>query len=101
MIELTDNAAMASWYRMTAVVFTENAKILNRGFQDEGESTIGNRMSVPLYYLVSHAAEHFLKRALFKRGFSSNALKSSALRRSLENLLGELLKKGVPIRNCC
>lgn len=101
MIEMTDDVAMAAWYRMTAVVFTENAKILNRAFEDKGESTIANPMAIPFYYLVSHAAELFLKCALLKRGFSSNDLKSSTLRHSLENLLGELLKTGVPISEPC
>lgn len=82
---------------MTGVVFVENAKILKREFEDKGESTVGNPMAVPFYYLVSHAAELFLKCALLKRGFSPNDLKSSALRHSLENLLRELLKKGVSI----
>lgn len=94
---MTDNVAMAGWYRMTGVVFMENARILAREFENKGESTVGNPMGVPFYYLVSHAAELFLKCALLKRGFSPNDLKSSALRHSLENLLRELLKKGVPI----
>ena len=86
---------------MTGVVFMKNAKILNRAFEDNGESTIANPMAVPFYYLVSHAAELFLKCALLKRGFSPNDLKSSTLRHSLENLLGELSKKGVPISDTC
>ena len=94
---MTDSVAMASWYRMTAVVFMENAKILHGVFADKGEPLVGNRMAVPFYYLVSHAAELFLKCALLKRGLSPIALKSSTLRHSLENLLRELLKKGVPI----
>jgi HEPN domain-containing protein len=51
--------------------------------------------------LVSHAAELFLKCALLKRGFSPKDLKSSTLRHSLEKLLRELLKKGVPISEPC
>jgi hypothetical protein len=101
MIEIADNVAMASWYRMTGVVFAQNAKILNRAFEEKRESIIGNPMAVPFYYLVSHAAELFLKCALLKRGFSPNDLKSSTLRHSLEKLLGELLKKGVPISEPC
>ena len=58
-------------------------------------------MAVPFYYLVSHAAELFLKCALLKRGFSPGDVKSSALRHSLENLLHELLKKEVPISEPC
>jgi hypothetical protein len=48
-VEMTDNVAMASWHRMTAVVFVENAKILNRAFEDKRESMIGNLMAVPFY----------------------------------------------------
>ena len=101
MVEMDDSVAMASWYRMTGVVFMENAKILNRAFEDKGESAIGDPMAVPFYYLVSHAAELFLKCALLKRGFSPNDLKSIALRHSLENLLRELLKKGAPVSEPC
>ncbi len=98
---MTDNVAMASSYRMTAVIFLESAKVLNRAFQDKGESTVGNWRAVPFYYLISHAAELFLKCALLKRGVSPDDLKSSSLRHSLENLLRELLKKGVPISEPC
>ncbi len=101
MVEMTDNVAMASWYRMTGIVFLENAKMLNRAFKDKGASTIGNPMAVPFYYLISHAAELFLKCALLKRGFSPNELKSSALGHSLERFLRELQKKGVPISEPC
>ena len=58
-------------------------------------------MAVPFYYLISHAAELFLKCALLKRGFSPNDLKSAALRDSIEGLLRELLKKGAPISEPC
>jgi HEPN domain-containing protein len=101
MVEVTNNAAWASWYRMTGVVFRENARVLYRAFEDKGEPTVGNPMAVPLYYLISHAAELFLKCALLKRDFSPEMLKSNALRHSLEGLLRELLKKGVPISEPC
>jgi len=46
MVEMTDNVAMASWYRTTGVVFLENAKILNHAFEEKGTPTIGNPMAV-------------------------------------------------------
>lgn len=101
MAEPADNIAMASWYRSLAVAFTHNAKILSHAFEERGEGVVGNRMAAPMYYLVSHAAELLLKCALFKRGVSPSDLKSVAIRHSLEGLLDELLRKGVPISEPC
>jgi hypothetical protein len=96
-----DNIAMASWYRSLAMAFMQNAKILNQAFREKGEAVVGNRMAVPFYYLISHTSELLLKCALLKRGFPSSELTSANLRHSLEKLLDELLKKGVPVSDSC
>ena len=94
---MPDYVADASYYRMTAVVYWENAKILEGAFRARGEKMEGNRMAVPFYFLISHALELFLKCALMKRGSSPQELKNIGLRHNLASLLRDIESKGVPI----
>ena len=94
---MDDNIALASYHRMTAVVYWESAKMLNDSFEARGQSVVGNRMAVPFYYLACHAAEMLLKCALLKRNVLPADLKKQHVRHSLGELLNLVEKKGVPI----
>lgn len=87
----------ASTYRTLAVVFWENAKILEKEYSARGEPVPRNNLALPFYYLISHSAELFLKCALLKRGMSPVELKNFSLRHNLSNLLDEVENKEVPI----
>jgi len=92
-----DNIALASYHRMTAVVYCESAKMLNDSFEARGQPVVGNRMAIPFYYLACHAAEMLLKCALLKRNVLQVDLKKQHVRHSLGELLKLVEKKGVPI----
>ena len=94
---MTDNYAMASYYRMTAVVYWESAKVLYEDLAAKSQPAPGNRMAIPFYFLVSQAVELLLKCALLKRNTSLVELKKYPLRHSLSSLLQGLRDKGVPI----
>lgn len=94
---MNDYIAEASYYRMTATVFRENARMLLSQFEAEGLEIVGNRMAVPYYYLISHCMELYLKCALLKRGASPDQLKDHKVRHNLESLLKKLQEKEVPI----
>jgi hypothetical protein len=94
---MNDNVALASNYRMTAVVFWESAKRLHGSFETSGESVIGNRMAVPFYFLVSHSAELLLKCALLKRGVDQRELLKHGVRHDLRELITEITSKGIPV----
>jgi hypothetical protein len=93
----TDFVADAAYYRMTAITYWECAKLLEKGFADQGQKVSGNRLAVPFYLLVSHCIELLLKCALMKRGLAPSKLKGFELRHDFCELLSELLKFGVPI----
>src|SRR5580658_9519128 len=97
---MTDGTYMASIYRLEAMAFRDGARRLNNSFEAEGqtlEGLEGNRMALPFYYLVSHAAELFLKAALFKRGLTDDDLRKYAVRHSLRALREALQSKGLSI----
>jgi len=94
---MTDGTYMASVYRLEAVAFQDSARRLNESFEAEGKSLEGNRTALPFYFLISHAAELFLKAALFKRGFTEGDLKKHGTRHSLSALLVELQNKGLSV----
>jgi hypothetical protein len=95
--KVDDNVALASYHRMTAVVFWESAKMLNDSFEASGQSVVGNRMAVPFYYLACHATEMLLKSALLKRNVLPEDLRKQHVRHGLGELLKLVQKKGVPI----
>jgi hypothetical protein len=94
---MADSTYMASIYRLEATVFRDSARRLNVSFEADGQSLEGNRMALPVYYLVSHAAELFLKAALFKRGVTDDDLKKYTVRHSLNALRDALQAKGLCI----
>jgi hypothetical protein len=94
---MTDGTYMASIYRLEAVAFQDSARRLSGSFEAEGKSLQSERIALPFYFLVSHAAELFLKAALFKRGFTEGELKKHGTRHSLSALLAELQKKGLSV----
>ncbi len=93
----TDHVATAAYYRMTAVVYFESAKMLEAAFVAKGEKMPGNRMAIPYYLLISHAAELYLKCALLKHGTTLDELKRFDVRHNLKGLLDRLISYGVPI----
>jgi hypothetical protein len=44
----TDPVATAAYYRMTAIVYVESAKMLEAAFVAKGEKIPGNRMAIPI-----------------------------------------------------
>lgn len=94
---MNDYVVLASTYRGMAVVFRKSADTLYLSFAEKQESTTGNLRAIPFYYLISHAAELFLKCALLKRGVSSGELRKFPIRHSLTHLLNELKGRGVPV----
>ena len=94
---MDENIALASYHRMTAVVYWESAKMLNESFEARGQPIVGNRMAVPFYYLACHAAEMLLKCALLKRNVLPADLKKQHVRHSLGALLTLVEERGVPI----
>jgi len=56
----------ATTYILTAQIFTGSAKRLAKCFADERRQITNTPQAAPLYYLVSHAAELFLKALVVK-----------------------------------
>jgi hypothetical protein len=96
---MSDHIAEASYYRMTGIVYWENAKILEAAFRSRGDKMEGSRMAVPFYFLISHAIELLLKCARLKRGTTPEELKKVDLRHNLKSLLSDIEAKGVPIKH--
>jgi hypothetical protein len=93
----TDNIVTASNYRLVATSFWESAKVLyiNRTVKSDGHTSLINLP--PVYYLVSHACELFLKGALLKRGISEKDLKRQHIRHNLNGLVDALNKAGLDL----
>ena len=87
---MTDSTYMASACCLECLAFQAGARRLSESFDTEGKSLQGARTTLPFYFLVSHAAELFLKAALFKRRFAEGDLKMHGTRYSLSALLVEL-----------
>ncbi len=94
---MIDNNALASCYRLMGVAFWESAKKLEATLEKRDDGSPAKLTAIPFYFLVSHAAELFLKSALLKRGFTENDLKKYDYRHDLNTLLEALQKKGVTI----
>ena len=56
------------YFDVTAMIFFESARRLNSSFEAEGKVTQRNLLAAPFYYLVSHAAELFLKAVIVACG---------------------------------
>jgi hypothetical protein len=88
---------MASVYRLEATNYVLSARVLAGSFEGGLDRSPAHATAVPYYYLVSHAAELFLKSALLKRGLSEEQLRAPAHRHSLASLLELLQAKGVSV----
>lgn len=96
-VAMSDSYEMSNYYRLTATVFWESAKVLNADFVAKGKPLSGNIFSVPFCHLVSHAAELLLKRAILKRNGSVKSLKKHPVRHSLNLSLKELQELSIPV----
>src|SRR5882757_5413799 len=94
---MTDSLYLASIYRLTAVNFWQSAQRLDAEMEKNGDGSPVKITAIPFYFLISHAAELFLKSALLKRGFREIDLKKFDYRHNLDALLEELRKKGVSV----
>jgi hypothetical protein len=89
-----DPIVVASYYRLTATIFRENAEILLDAYAKRDVQIPVNPLGIPLYFLFSHAIELLLKSALLKRGIQETKLKQYELRHDLEALASELENLG-------
>ena len=81
-------AALFYWHAAKTLIDLENN-------DDEAGQTIISYQ--PVYFLVCHATELYLKGALLKRGFTHADLKKPKLRHNLIGLAEALAKSGVSI----
>ncbi len=83
---------------MNGLNFKRSAEILRESLET-GEDGISQKslISIPMYYLISHAAELFLKASLLKRGYKERERKNFKCRHHLKELLAKLLEKNVPV----
>ena len=93
---MTDNIVMASKFRLIAVNFWESAKKLDTLLEKRDDGSPAKLTAIPFYFLVSHAAELFLKSALLKRGYTEKELKDH-YGHNLNSLLKALEAKGVTV----
>ena len=92
---LTDSIALSSYYRTMGVMFWEYALQAEDNLV-KGEEDIPTKLiSIPFYFLASHAAELLLKSALLKRGYTEKDLKKFDYRHDLSKLLEALQDKGI------
>jgi HEPN domain-containing protein len=80
-------------YILTGMIFTASARRLARSFAKDGEPITKNPQAVPLYYLVSHAAELFLKALVLGHGLPIQQKHNH----DLMGLLGEAEKFGLKV----
>jgi hypothetical protein len=93
--ESDENIPLAVGYRLLAVTFQNSAETLSKTMELDGNGVPVRRTAVPFYFLISHAAELFLKSALLKRGMQESDLKKFDYRHSLNSLLTILQNKGI------
>jgi hypothetical protein len=95
---LTDiNIPLGVSYRMNATAFRMSAERLANELELDDTGRPINLIAVPVYFLVSHSVELFLKAALLKRGFPEETLKKYSYRHNLAALMKEIQEKKVPI----
>jgi hypothetical protein len=92
-----DSIPLAVEYYMNGSNFRSSAENLARDLELDSDERPTKLAAVPMYFLASHAAELYLKAALFKRGFVESELKKFDYRHNLSALLAEVQKKGVPV----
>jgi hypothetical protein len=94
---VTEPVYLAVIYRLTAVTFWDSAKVISASLETNNDRTPSKITAIPFYFLISHAAELFLKSALLKRGFQEGDLKKFDYRHNLIELMEELQRKGLSI----
>jgi hypothetical protein len=94
---MTDPIALASAYRLTGVNFRLAAETLAATMELRSDGRPAKLTAIPFCFLVSHAAELFLKSALLKRGFVEGDLKKFDYRHNLNPLLQAVQNKGVTV----
>jgi hypothetical protein len=92
-----DNIPLAFSYRMLGTSFQLSAKTLLPTLETRADGTPVKYTAVPFLYLVSHAAELYLKAALLKRGYGESDLRKFDLRHDLSRLLRALQATGVSV----
>jgi len=90
-----DHLTVAVAYRLLAVNFRLSAHALSLTMEIKDDGTPAKLTALPFYFLISHAAELFLKSALLKRGLTEGDLKKFDYRHNLKSLLTTLQEKGV------
>jgi hypothetical protein len=93
----TDQIPLAVAYRTLAAGFQLSAKELLRTLELKEDGRPAKYTAIPFLFLVSHAAELYLKAALLKRGFTGQELKKYDYRHNLRTLMEALQAKGVSI----
>jgi hypothetical protein len=83
----------AATYILSAQIFTKSAERLAKCFADEKWQISNTPQAVPLYYLVSHAAELYLKALVVSHGLQIQWEHNH----DLVGLLGELESIGVKV----
>src|SRR5476649_955008 len=92
---IIDDVYLASLYRIQAAIFLDSARKLSATLELKSDGTPAKLSAIPFYFLISHAAELFLKAALLKRAFDQGNLKKYDYRHNLSSLLKELQELGV------
>src|SRR2546425_2230670 len=94
---MTANVPLASAYRLLAVNFRLSAEKLSGTMEAKSDGSPARVTAIPIYFLISHAAELLLKSALLKRGFPEGDLRQYDYRHDLNSLLTALQGKGVSV----
>ena len=94
---MQDNITLAVAYYLNGVNFRTSAEKLRSTLDLDSDGRPTKLTAIPLYFLISHSAELFLKAALLKRGFNESDLKKYDYRHNLNSLLLELQNKGVSV----
>lgn len=95
--EAANDIPLAFAYRTLAAGFQLSAKELLGSIEVRPDGTPAKYTAVPFLFLISHAAELYLKAALLKRGHTGNDLKKYDYRHNLKALLRALQEKGVSV----
>jgi len=95
--KIMDNIPLAAAYYLLGANFQKSAAILLDSIEVNEKGLPVKYDAIPFYFLVSHAAELYLKAALLKRGFSESDLKKFDYRHNLKALMEALQEKGVSI----
>ena len=88
---------LAFAYRLLGVGFQHSAASLLPTLEMREDGTPAKYTAIPFLFLISHAAELYLKAALIKRGIDGKDLKKYGYRHNLRALLEDLQRMGVSV----